>query len=256
VDAFSGGVNGNLYGAYLTYAPSEDSSLDLYYLRDSGAEERHAGTHRDSIGLRSVSKVGPLGLEFEPVFQTGRAYNDVTGGHDTIDAYGGHIDLTSEVEAFGMKHTFLASYAVGSGSQNANREFANPNNDSSLVGDMHAVGDLSGIDAGDAHASGMQVYSLGWGVELTDQLSFSATAHKFVASSTAAGLSRNVGTEADFALSYAFTKNLALQLSYDHMFTGRFFSDATGSSDDIKYFYAMLTFNLDKTKKRAPKVNG
>lgn len=256
VKAFSGDVGGNLYGAYLTYAPSEDSTLDVYYLRDSGAEERHAGAHVDSIGLRSVSKVGPFGLEFEPVVQTGRAYNDVTGGHDTIDAYGGHLDLTSEVEAFGMKHHFLASYAVGSGSQNPNREFRNPNNDSSLVGDMHAVGDLSGIDVGEHHASGMQVYSLGWGVELTDQLSFSATAHKFVASSTEPGFSHRIGTEADFSVSYAFTKDLSLQLSYDHMFTERFFREASGSGDDIKYFYAMLTFNIDKTKKRAAKVEG
>jgi hypothetical protein len=253
VTDFSGGVAGNLWGGYLTYAPSEDSSLDLYLLRDTGAEERHPGTRLDSIGLRSVSKLGPFGLEIEPIYQTGRAFNAATGNNDTINAFGGHLDLTNEVEAAGYKHHFLVSYAAGSGSQNPNREFRNPNNDSSLVGDMHAVGDLSGIDVGDHHASGMQVYTLGWAVELTDQLGFSATGHKFVATSTEDGFSRHIGTEADFALTYAFSKDLALQLSYDRMFTEKFFRDASGSSDDISYYYAMLTFNIDKTKKRAPK---
>jgi hypothetical protein len=253
VDAYSGGVNGNLFGAYLTYAPSEDSSFDLYMLRDTGAEERHAGTRLDSIGVRSVSKLGPFGLEFEPIYQTGRAFNAATGGNDRVDAFGGHLDLTSEVEAAGLKHHFLVSYAAGSGSQNPNREFKNPNNDSSLVGDMHAVGDLSGIDVNDSHASGIQVYTLGWGVELNEQLAFSATGHKFMATSTADGQSHHIGIEADFALTYSFNKDLALQLSYDRMFTERFFREASGSSKDINYYYAMLTFNIDKTKKRAPK---
>jgi hypothetical protein len=253
VDDFSGGVNGNLFGAYLTYAPSEDSTLDLYLLRDTGAEERHAGTRLDSIGLRSVSKLGPFGVEFEPIYQTGRAFNAATGGNDRVDAFGGHLDLTSEVEAAGLKHHFLASYAAGSGSQNPNREFRNPNNDTSLVGDMHAVGDLSGIDVNDVHASGIQVYTLGWGVELSEQLAFAATGHKFMATSTPDGLSHHIGIEADFALTYSFSKDLALQLSYDRMFTEGFFREASGSSKDIDYYYAMLTFNIDKTKKRAPK---
>jgi hypothetical protein len=254
VKDFSGGVSGNLFGAYLTYAPSEDSTLDVYALRDTQAEEHHSGTRLDSIALRSVTKLGPFGLEIEPIYQMGKAFNAETGNNEDVNAYGGHIDLTNELEAGGFKHHFLVSYAAGSGSQNPNREFRNPNNDSSLVGDMHAVGDLSGIDVGDQHASGMQVYTLGWSVELTDQLGFSVTGHKFVATSTAEGISRHIGTEADLAVTYAFNKDLSLQLSYDHMFTERFFKDASGSSDDIKYVYAMLTFNIDKTKKRAPKI--
>jgi hypothetical protein len=254
VKDFSGGVSGNLFGAYLTYAPSEDSTLDIYALRDTQAEEHHAGTRRDSIGLRSVTKLGPFGLEIEPIYQMGKAFNEATGSNEDINAYGGHIDLTHELEVGDIKHHFLVSYAAGSGSQNPNREFSNSNNDTSLVGDMHAVGDLSGIDVGDQHASGMQVYTLGWAVELTDQLGFSLTGHKFVATSTAEGISRHIGVEADVAVTYAFNKDLSLQLSYDHMFTERFFKDASGSSDDIKYYYAMLTFNIDKTKKRAPKI--
>ena len=250
---FSGAVAGNLFGGYLTYAPSETGSVDLYLLRDTGAEEHHAGSRLDSIGLRAVSKLGPLGLEIEPIYQTGRAFSAGTGNNDTINAYGGHLDLTSEVEALGLKHHFLVSYAAGSGSQNPDREFRNPNNDSSLVGDMHAVGDLSGIDVAGHHASGMQVYTLGWGVDLTEQLSFLATGHKFRATSTEDGFSRHIGTEADFSLSYALGKDLTLQLSYDRMFTERFFRDASGRADDISYLYAMLTFNFDKTGKRAPK---
>lgn len=251
---FSGGVAGNLFGAYSTYAPSEGSAFDIYALRDTGAGEHHAGARLDSFGLRSVTKLGPFGLEIEPVYQAGKAFNSETGNNDDSNAYGGHVDLTNDLEAGGFKHHFLASYAAGSGSQNPNREFHNPNNDSALVGDMHAVGDLSGIDVGEHHASGMQVYTLGWSVELTDQLGFSTTGHKFLATSTEEGFSHHIGTEADFALSYAFNKDLSLQLSYDQLFTERFFRDASGSSDDIKYLYAMLTFNIDKTKMKAPKT--
>jgi hypothetical protein len=251
---FSGGVSGNLFGGYLTFAPSDDSSLDLYALRDTAAGEHHDGTRLESLGLRSVSKLASFGLEVEPVYQTGKAFNAATGQNEDIDAFGGHIDLTRELETADVKHRFLMGYAAGSGSRNPKREFRNPDNDTSLLGDMHVVGDLSGIDAGDHHASGMQVYTLGWGIDLTDQLNFSATGHKFDAISTGDGISRHIGTEADFSLTYSFDKNLSLQLSYDRFFTERFFRDASGSAEDINYFYATLTFNIDKTKKRTPKT--
>lgn len=249
---FSGGVKGNLWGAYATFAPSEDSGLDLYYFRDNGAEERVRGDHLNTLGLRSTSKLGPLALEIEPIVQTGKLANE------TINAYGGHVDLTSEVELAGRKHTLLVSYAVGSGSQeaadgvSARKEFRNSNNDNPLVGDMHMVGDLSGIDVGDFHASGLQVYTLGWGVELTDNLSFSAIGHKFIANHVPTGIgSRNLGVEADFTLAYKFSKDLQLTLAYDHFFTEKFFREASGSNKDVGYASAMLTFNLDKTKRKA-----
>jgi hypothetical protein len=250
---FSGGQSGSLWGAYATFAPSEESTLDLYLFRDNqaAAGERHRGNYVDTWGLRSTSKLGPLSLEIEPVFQSGKA-----DGAD-INAYGGHVDLTGEAELGGFKNTFSLGYAVGSGDQNAadgsssNKEFRNPNNETSLVGDMHMAGDLSGIDVNDRHASGLQVYTLGWGIELMDNLNFSATGHKFIANNVEAGFSRHLGVETDFSLTYMLRKNLALTLAYDRFFTERFFQDASNSSRDVTYAYAMLTFNWDRTKRKS-----
>ncbi|BCS53200.1 alginate export family protein [Geobacter sp. SVR] len=251
---FSGGQTGNLWGAYATYAPTEDSTLDLYVFRDNQAAEGEPqrGEYLDTWGLRSVSKLGPLSLEIEPVFQTGKL-----GGED-VNAYGGHADLTGEFELGGFKNALTFGYAIGSGDQNAadgissRKEFRNPNNDTSIVGDMHLFGDLSGIDVAGSHASGLQVYTLGWGIELTDSLSFAATGHKFMANNVPTGIvSRHLGIEADFGLTWKIQKNLALTLAYDHFFTEGFFREASGSSKDLSYAYAMLTFNWDKTKRKA-----
>jgi len=256
---FSGGIKGALWGSYVNYAPSEDSSLNLYVFRDNGAEERFKGAYLDTWGLRSTSKVGPFLLEIEPVFQTG-IISDGNGTRESINAYGGHVDLTNEVELGGYKNTFALGYAVGSGSQDAadgttsRKEFRNSNNDTPLVGDMHLVGDLSGMDVNGSHASGLQVYTIGWGFELNDNLSFSATGHKFIANYVAGNASRNIGTEADFGLTYKFNKDLSLTVSYDHFFTGKFFTDASGSNKDVSYVSAMLTFNLDRTKRKAMKT--
>src|SRR6185369_8428333 len=52
---FSGGQTGSLWGAYATYAPSEESTLDLYLFRDNQVAEgeRHKGDYVDTWGLRS-----------------------------------------------------------------------------------------------------------------------------------------------------------------------------------------------------------
>lgn len=250
------GVKGDLLGAYATYAPSEDSAIEAYVFRDTGSEARNPGEHLYTYGLRSTSKLGPLALEFEPVFQNGKAFNADTGLNETINAYGGHIDLTGEADLGGFKNTLFLSYAVGSGDQDAangigsgRKEFRHGNNETSLVGDMGLL-DLSGVDAGDFHASGIQAFTLGWGIEINDNLNFSATGRKFTANAVPDGFSRNIGVEADFTLTYNINKDFSAILGYDHFFTGKFFRDATGSDKDINYGYAMLVFNLDKTKKR------
>jgi len=251
-----GQTAGSLWGAYATYAPTADSSLDLYVFRNNQVDEgdRHAGDYVDTWGLRSVSKLGEaISLEIEPVFQSGKSNNE------DINAYGGHADLAGEFEIAGHKNTVTVGYAIGSGDQNAadgvssNKEFRTPNNDTSIVGDMHLFGDMSGIDVNGHHASGLQVYTLGWGIELMDGLNFSATGHKFIANNveSGSGFSRNLGVEADFGLTWNIRKNLALTLAYDHFFTERFFQDASGSSKDLSYAYAMLTFNWDRTKRKA-----
>ncbi len=257
---FSDGLKGDLNGAYLTYKPAADSSIETYLFRDTGSEDHHAGEHRNTYGFRSTSTAGMFGLEYELAYQSGKIFNATSATNDSIAAYGGHIDLTGAIpiKAFGGSYesSILLSFAMGSGDNNAVtgngsvKEFRNGNNDTSLVGDMHVVGDLSGIDVGDHHASGIQIYTLGWGVDLSKKLNFSATGRKFIADKVESGFSRDVGVETDFTLTYTHNKDYALVVGYDHFFTGKYFRDAGGGSDDIHYGYAMLQFNYDWTKRK------
>lgn len=257
---YADGVKGNLLGAYVTYAPSEGNSIEAYLFRDTGSTEHHAGEHLDSWGLRGTSKLGPLTLEFEPAYQSGRIFNATTGANEDISAYGGHIDLTGALELGGHMNTIFLSYAVGSGDKGAaiglgsRKEFRNPNNDTSLMGDMGVAGDLSGINVGGHHASGIQIFTLGWGIDLTDNLNFSATGRKFTANAVEDGFSRRLGVETDFTLTWNINKDFSAIMGYDHFFTNKFFRDASGSDKDIDYGYAMLVFNFDKTKLKAHKM--
>jgi hypothetical protein len=121
---------------------------------------------------------------------------------------------------------------------------------------MSVLGDFSGVDVGAEHASGLQAYTLGWGIDIpvgaTAQriLNFTATGRKFVAGSVRKGLSRDLGIETDFTLTYTMNKDLTLILGYDHFFTGQFFRDASGKDRDISYLFAMVVFNYDWRTKR------
>ena len=255
------GVKGNLTGAYVTYEPAEDNTLEAYLFRDTGSDDRQAGERLNTLGFRSTSSAGMFGLEYEAVYQTGKLFNEGTGVNDKISAFGGHVDLTGEFKTGNYDNSIFLSYALGSGSQEAadgvsfNREFRNSNNDSSLVGDMGLIGDLSGVDVGDSHASGLQVYTIGWGIDIPvgtaaqRMLNFSATGRKFVAGYVPEGFSRNLGIEADFTLTYSMNKDYSLIVGYDRFFTGKFFRDATGNDRDVDYAYAMLVFNYDWTKR-------
>jgi len=260
----SGGVEGELWGAYVTYADSEDNAIEAYAFRDTGSTEDYSGERLDTLGIRSVHAVGVATLEMEPVYQTGRVRNPATGRNDRVNAFGGHIDLTAEItyrqiynpRLFYSPPVIFLSYAIGSGSKEAARggsvrkEFHNPNNDTSLVGDMGFVGDFSGLDIGDHHASGMQIYNFGVSLDFTRKLSFTATGRKFVADVVEDGFSRDVGVEADFTLTYIMHRDLTFLLGYDHFFAGKFFRDAVGSRKDMNYAYAMIVFNYERTKRK------
>lgn len=262
---FSDGIKGNLAGADVTYEPAEDNKLEAYAFRDTGSKDHKSGERLDSYGYRSTSSVGIFTLEHELVYQTGKLFNANSGSNDNISAFGGHVDLTGGFKVGKYDNSVFMSFALGSGDKNAangvssSREFRNPNNDNSLVGDMSVVGDLSGIDVGGEHASGMQVYTLGWGIdipigtEIKRLVNFSATGRKFVAGSVRDGFSRDVGIETDFTLTYTMNKDYLLIVGYDRFFTGKFFRDAIGSDRDIDYGYAMLVFNYDWTKRIALK---
>jgi hypothetical protein len=256
---FSDGLKGDLAGAYVSWAFSEGNVLEAYGLRDTGAEERQPGEHRDTWGLRGTARFGPVSLELEPVLQTGRTFNQLSGSNDSISTYGGHADLLVEVPLGDRAATLFLSYAISSGSGTAaagissRKEFQNPNNDSSLVGDMSVIGDLSGVDVNDRHASGLQIWNLGWGIDLTDKINISATGRYFLARDVPNGMSRNLGLETDITLNYAVNEKLSVIIGYGHFFTGRFFREASGRGGDIDYGYAMLQYDLAKTWKRIRK---
>jgi alginate export protein len=259
---FSGGVKGNLAGAYSAYAISEGSAVEAYAFRDSGSTDHHAGEYLAIWGLRGTAKFGPVSLEFEPVYESGRTFNSARSANDRIDAFGGHLDATVESVLVGYNNKFFASYAYGSGSRaaangiSAAGEFRTPNNDNPLVGDMSVIGDMSGVTVGDHHASGLQIYTLGWGIDVLKELNFSATGRYFLANNVETGLSKNLGLETDFTLTYNVSDGLSFIAGYDRFFTGSFFRDASGSGKDIDYGYVMVQFDLFKSKPRLTPVKG
>lgn len=263
---FSGGVAGNLEGVYATYALAEGTAVEAYAFRD---EIEHQWSNcLDIWGLRGTFRKGPLSLEFEPVYESGKRY-------------GGHADLALETPVAGRTGRLFTSYAYGSGGRQTGfgisraREFRNPNNDTSLVGDMHVITDLSGLTINDHHASGLQIYTLGWGIDLTKDLNFSATGHWFRANAADFGLSRDIGLETDFILTWKVAEGLSLIAGYDRFFTGSFFLDASakrglvvlpgsglrffsipGSDRNIDYGYLMLQFDLSRSKPKMKLVKG
>lgn len=253
---FSGGVRGNLAGAYATYALSEGNTVEAYAFQDAGSADHHPGEYLSIWGLRGTAKLGALSLEVEPVFESGRVFVASTADNDRIEAFGGHADLSLESVLAGFNNKLFVSYAYGSGSSNAAnggsvaREFKNPNNDNSLVGDMSVIGDMSGVTVNDHHASGLQIYTLGVGVDLTKEINFSATGRYFAANAVESGFSKKLGLETDFTVTWNMGEGVSAIAGYDRFFTDSFFRDASGSSRDIDYGYLMLQFDLARSKPR------
>jgi hypothetical protein len=251
---FSGGMDGDLAGAYATYAFREGNAIELYAFRDTGSFDHHVGEYLAIWGARGTVKRGPLSLEIEPVYESGRAFNNVKMDNDRIDAFGGHLDAMVETPILGINNRFFLSYAYGSGSSAAAnnitsaREFRNPNNDTPLIGDMVVIGDLSGVTFNGHHASGVQAYTFGWGADIAKGLSFNTSGHYFLANNVEDGFSRNLGIEADFTLTYAITDNFSLIAGYDRFFTAGFFRDAGGNGRDIDYGYLMCQFDLSHAR--------
>ncbi len=256
----SNGLRGNLSGGYATYAFSEGNAAEAYALRDTGSADHHIGEHLDIWGLRGTAKLEPVSLEFEPVYESGRILAPVSGVNDNINAYGGHVDAAIDATLGGYHNRFFLSYALGTGSKDAangtkfGKEFRNPDNDTSLVGDMHVIGDLSGVNVVGRDASGLQVYTLGWGIDITKKLNFTATGHYFLAKAVEDSFSRNLGLETDYNFTCTMSADFSVILAYDHFFTGQFFRDASGSAKDIEYGYVMFQFNFDKTKPKIRKL--
>ncbi len=245
---FSGGIEGNLAGGYATWVFSEGNAIEAYAFRDSGSMNHHTGEYLAIWGLRGTAKLGPVSLEFEPVYESGRAFNAARNANDRINAFGGHLDATVESVLVSYNNKFFASYAYGSGSRAAASEFRTPNNDNSLMGDMSVVGDMSGVTVSGRRASGLQIYTLGWGIDLLKELNFSATGRYFLANNVEDGFSRRLGLETDLTLSWNAAEGLSFLVGYDRFFTGGFFRDASGNGRDIDYGYFMVQFDLSRAK--------
>lgn len=248
VKKWAGGIEGNLYGIYAAYGPKEALSVDLYGLRDTGgAGETHVGGDHEltwSVGTRlSGNLVKGVTFEVEPVYQFGRKHIDGTS-HNPISAYGGHADLTIDPPLGRYTGKFFLSYAYGSGDgdpqQGKFTEFHNPNNDTSIIGDMNVIGELGGLAVGTATASGLQVFTAGGGVDLTEKLNLSLDGHYFRAGKVPAGFSREIGIETNLIFTYKLNNRIYLLASANRFFTGDFFKDATGSGKDINYVYSQL----------------
>lgn len=247
----SGGITGELYGVYGTYAAGDDLAVDLYGLLDTGGEGlTHDGKDERtySVGARLAGKVGKLiAFEVEPVFQFGRHIEN--SSHHDIRSYGGHADLTIDPAIGRYSGVGFISYAFGSGDSDGAKgtfsEFHNPNNDTPLIGDMSVIGDLSGVtamdsDGNEVHASGLHAITLGGGVDVTEKVNVSLDGHYFRAVKAPAGISKDIGFETNLILTYKFTDQVSLIASANRFFTGSFFKDATGSGKDINYGYLQL----------------
>ncbi|HEX9850616.1 alginate export family protein [Candidatus Deferrimicrobium sp.] len=253
VKKWAGGIEGKLYGVYATYTPKEALSVDLYGFRDTGgAGESHVGGDHEvtySVGTRLSGNFAgeKVAFEVEPVYQFGRKNRD-GASHDHISAYGGHADLTIDPPLGRYPGKVFLAYAYGSGDGNPQEgkftEFHNPNNDTSLIGDMNVIGELSGIVVGDSAASGLHVFTAGGGVDLTEKLNLSLDGHYFRANKVPGGVSKEIGIETNLILTYKIKESISVLLSGNRFFTGGFFKDASGSGKDISYAYlqAQATF--------------
>lgn len=253
VKKWSGGIEGKLYGIYATYTPREAISADLYGFRDTGgAGETHVGGEHErtySVGTRISGRIAKIAaVEVEPVYQFGRKNRDGIS-HNDVSAYGGHADVTIDPALGRYPGKIFFSYAFGSGDGNPEEgkftEFHNPNNDTSLIGDMSVIGDLSGLSVVDqagkeVRASGLNVVTAGGGIDVTEKLNVSLDGHYFRAVKTPAGISKEVGIETNLILTYKIKENISVLLSGNRFFTGDFFKNAAGSGKDIHYVYAQL----------------
>ncbi|NJD62946.1 MAG: outer membrane channel [Deltaproteobacteria bacterium] len=253
VRKWAGDIGGKLFGIYAAYAPGKTHSVDLYGLRDTGgAGATHVGGEHEvtySVGTRLIGKVGKsVTYELEPVYQFGRKNKDGTS-HNDIRAYGGHADLTLDPALGRYPGKIFLSYAFGSGDGNPGEgkftEFHNPDNDTSWIGDMSVIGDLSGLTVADpagnaVHASGLHVITAGGGIDVTEKLNVSLDGHYFRAVKTPARISKEIGIETNLILTCKLKENVSVLVSGNRFLTGGFFKEAAGSGKDINYFYAQL----------------
>ena len=179
--------------------------------------------------------------EIEPLYQFGSIENSEQSGHDTISAYGGHIEAGYTFKSKYNPRLFTG-YAFGSGDNKTDdkyyREFhGNIYNDQYIVGDISLIPDVSGITVGGLRASGMHIIIGGISIDLHPRINLNIDYHYFLADKTPADISRQMGSEVNVVANFKITENVNLILSANRFFIGKFFKDAADSRKDINYFY-------------------
>lgn len=236
-----------LYGAYSQYEIAEGAAADLYFFyHHGGFKIFHSDLPDDAawytLGARFAGKVmEQFDYEIEPLYQFGNIENPERSNHDTISAYGGHVEAGYTFKSKYNPRLFTG-YAFGSGDNNTQDKYytefhGNIYNDHYIVGDISLIPDVSGITVGDSRASGMHVIIGGLSMDLHPRINLNIDYHYFLADKTTADISRHMGSELNAIANFKITENVKLIVSANRFFIGEFFKDAAGSRKDINYFY-------------------
>jgi hypothetical protein len=233
-----------LYGVYGNYHVADTAEIESYLFFHKGGFKFFHADLPDSpewftLGGRFAGKAGRLDYEVEPLFQFGKLDN-LNSGQDAIEAYGGHVDLgytfvEPQVRVF-------AAYAMGRGDNGAAdgkyREFhGNIYHDNYLVGDIGLIPDLSGITIDGVRASGVHSIVCGLVWDIFSWLNLNLDYHWFRADATPAGISLDIGREADVTTTCRCSDRLSITAGLNRFFSGSFFEDVTGSAPDVNYVY-------------------
>ncbi len=244
-----------LSGLYGTYKIYEEGSLDGYLFYNKGGfpffhrefELKSFDQKWFTLGARFSGKASGFDYELEPQYQWGRVRGAIGDGRDRVKAYGGHVDI-GYTFGFPWKPRLFGAYAYGSGDNDPfddkYKEFHGTIfNDTSLVGDMSVITDLSGVTVKEVHASGVHVWVIGFSVLPFSDLNLSFDVHRFRSSKVPKDYSKDLGWEMNLVASYKikkgipFFKEVSLLAGVDRFFTGRFFEQASGSNKNINYAY-------------------
>jgi hypothetical protein len=241
VPGSSGGVRGELYGAYATWTRSEALGVDVYAIVDTADPDLGAqpgASRTNSFGVRLAGAAGPLAFEFEPVWQTGRkGFDDRATA--TRAARGGHVHLSHGLEESRLQPEFSVGYAWGSGDADPDDGrftiFSNPNQDTAITGDIGLIGDLAGYSAGNCAASGLRAWSLGVALRASARSSLSVAGHRYRAADAPA--SRDLGYEVDTVFAFRVTDQLTLLASANRFAGGDAVHGDDGRRPAVSYAY-------------------
>lgn len=234
--AQSGGFSGSVAGLWTSWGQEGHVQADAYTVLDTGGlPGEHVRTL--SLGGRLVVPLGrAVTLEVEPIVQRG-SYAPGPGPELDVAAHGGNAGLTIELGRL----SFAAGCALGSadGDPAGGRwtEFRHPAHDIAQVGSLGLAGDLSGIGAGDARASGLHILTLGAAARV-GSATLALDLHRLEAGRVTGARSSDVGLEVDAALNLPLGERAALTLAASSFRGGDFYRGATGLAPAVTYVFA------------------